>query len=317
MFNLEDVNNITIIGVGATVDMNAQGYKGEWRHNVNIVGSTNITIKGLKSIRSGGDGFYIGRSSKNKKVYCENITLDGVMAQSNRRQGLSIISVKKCKVINSKFLNTSGTAPAAGIDLEPDKPDEFLEDILIRNCFFKHNDGGGILFALPRLRSGARITVEIDRCKSIQDRYGILVVHRQQPSTGKIRISNMTIEQSRLSAILIADYEAGNAPIEILSPKIVNPNMSKSTNKVNAAAISIGIAARAKDIGDVRIENMTLQENVPRVPHALYVFDLKNQRTTIQRRVRFVNSKLTWNRKRGSAIQVSGDSELQDRRELR
>lgn len=46
-----------------------------------------------------------------------------------------VSNIKKCTVINSKFLNTSGTAPAAGIDLEPDTPDEFMENVVIRNCF--------------------------------------------------------------------------------------------------------------------------------------------------------------------------------------
>ena len=65
MFNFQ-VNDITIAGGGATLDMHAKGYQGEWRHNVNIVELTNITIKGLKSARSSGDEFYIGRSCKNK-----------------------------------------------------------------------------------------------------------------------------------------------------------------------------------------------------------------------------------------------------------
>jgi polygalacturonase len=139
MFNLNGITDVKISGKGAILDMNAQTYLGEWRHNVVIQGSRNITIQGLKCIRAGGDGFYIGRGLKNQITYCQNITLDRVVAESNRRQGLSIISVKGCKIRNSRFLKTSGTAPAAGVDIEPDKLDESLEDISIVNCTFEDN----------------------------------------------------------------------------------------------------------------------------------------------------------------------------------
>jgi hypothetical protein len=308
MFNLNNITNVRIFGKGATLDMNAQKYSGEWRHNVVIQGSSNIIIQGLKCIRAGGDGFYIGRGLKNQRAYCQNITLDRVVAESNRRQGLSIISVKGCKIQNSRFLKTSGTAPAAGIDIEPDNPDESLEDISIINCTFEENDGGAILFAIPRLRNSSPVRIKIIRCKSYRDKYGVYIVERVGSLVGKIEIDNIVIKQSKYSAILITGYDAQAASIYIKSPEIIDPNMSQSTDQINGSAISVGMDDRTgtTQIGNITVEDMRLKESLPRAQSAFYVYDVRNDSTLSPKKIYFLNPKsIQWDKKRGSAIRVT------------
>ncbi|MBK6839737.1 MAG: hypothetical protein IPG90_16910, partial [Bacteroidetes bacterium] len=45
------------------------------------------------------------------------------------------------------FTNTVGTAPQAGVDIEPNRPFERLVDIVFDKCRFTGNAGGGILIA--------------------------------------------------------------------------------------------------------------------------------------------------------------------------
>ena len=50
----------------------------------------------------------------------ENVVLYNVVADNNRRQGLSITDGKKIKVLKSVFNNTMGTVSQSGIDIETD-----------------------------------------------------------------------------------------------------------------------------------------------------------------------------------------------------
>ena len=37
--------------------------------------------------------------------------------------------------------NTGGTEPSAGIDIEPDAPQEKLVNVVLRDCLTEHNTG--------------------------------------------------------------------------------------------------------------------------------------------------------------------------------
>jgi hypothetical protein len=66
-------------------------------------------------------------------------------------QGMSIISVVGMVVSNSTFSNTNGTAPQFGIDLEPNRVEDELQDVHITGCRFIGNVGGGIMMGLHKL----------------------------------------------------------------------------------------------------------------------------------------------------------------------
>lgn len=59
------------------------------------------------------------------------------------RQGMSVISAVNLTVENTIFSNTAGTAPAAGVDLEPDFPHEALVNVTFKGCACVGNAGGG------------------------------------------------------------------------------------------------------------------------------------------------------------------------------
>lgn len=113
------------------------GKGGEWGFGIDIKGSTSIYISNISVSNCWGDGFYVGGESS-------DITLDGVTASKNRRQGLSITSCDRILVVNSKFTLTSGTAPSAGIDVEPNKGEK-VSNVSIENCEINDNAGCGIL----------------------------------------------------------------------------------------------------------------------------------------------------------------------------
>ena len=62
---------------------------------------------------------------------------------------MTILDGKKIFIINSEFSSTNGTAPQAGIDIEPDSAVNAYtcEDITVSNCTFKSNVGNGVVAA--------------------------------------------------------------------------------------------------------------------------------------------------------------------------
>lgn len=186
------IENVTIRGYGATVRMNKQDYmagmvlnpehegpkrkwfghyeKAEGRHAFSIRGCTNIDILGLTIRDSGGDGIYIAGGSGFD--FCKNVHIKDVVCDNNYRQGISIISAVDLLVEDSRFENTWGTAPSAGVDIEPNEATDKLQNITFRNCQFNDNFGEGIeLYLISQRNKPDDISILFDRC-SVTSRWG-------------------------------------------------------------------------------------------------------------------------------------------------
>lgn len=128
-------SNVRILGYGATFAMNKAEYTGEWRCALRVHSSQNITVEGLVLRDAPGDGLYIGKTLSGRPLpnYCTNITVRNVVCDNNKRNGMSVISVDGLLVEGCAFNNTSGTAPEAGVDFEPNSPDQRLSNIVVRD----------------------------------------------------------------------------------------------------------------------------------------------------------------------------------------
>ena len=97
---------------------------------------------------SGGDGIYIQNAS--------DVSVIRVDSNDHYRQGMSVIDVSGLTVLNSSFRNTNGTAPMAGIDIEPSNGIDQIEQIKISNCLMANNSGSGIDISLGFIISQPR-----------------------------------------------------------------------------------------------------------------------------------------------------------------
>ena len=152
LMTLYECNNVKIIGYGATFKMQKSEYialnNSEHRHCIQLISCNFIDIYGLKLMDSGGDGIIVASyTGITTQRYSANIFLKDLWCDNNYRQGISVISVQHLRVENCWFTNTIGTAPQAGVDIEPNQPFERLIDIVFDKCRFTGNAGGGILIA--------------------------------------------------------------------------------------------------------------------------------------------------------------------------
>ncbi len=171
LFSAIDKQNVTIRGYGATLRMRKKDYqsdayqRAEWRMGLRFMGCKNVLVEGVRVESSGGDGIYVGSSGKLR--WCENVTIRDSVCHDNHRQGISVISAQNLLIENCVFSGTDGTAPEAGIDLEPDSPDERLVNCVIRNCVMENNQGHEILVYLkPFTNETEPVSIYFENCHS-------------------------------------------------------------------------------------------------------------------------------------------------------
>lgn len=134
------------------------GSTGEQGHCVAILGSSDCSVQGVRIADAWGDGIYLGVSggTGNTDISIRDVSVSGV-----RRNGMSITSAVRCAVDRCTFEDTNGTAPQAGLDIEPN-PGGYATDIKITGCSFLSNVSYGMLLAHV---AGAVISgVAIDGC---------------------------------------------------------------------------------------------------------------------------------------------------------
>lgn len=147
IFHFNDVENAHVLGGHLQGERYAHriptdGRLGEWGAGLVMRGARHAAIENVTAREFWGDGFYVGGSSQNVK-FC------AVVADKNRRQGMSITDVDTIVVQDSVFKNTHGTPPQDGIDIEPwgqeNEPiREHVKNVTIRRSQFINNAGRGI-----------------------------------------------------------------------------------------------------------------------------------------------------------------------------
>jgi parallel beta-helix repeat protein len=152
---IQAASNVRITGGAIVGDLDEhKASVGEWGMGIAVRNSHGVTLENIHVSKCWGDGIYIGSTSNDDNGACSGLVLRGIVAQSNRRQGVSIVACRGALVDSCSFLDTAGTAPAAGIDLEPNAG-QSVQRVKITNCVARGNQGTG--FQLYAKEAGARI----------------------------------------------------------------------------------------------------------------------------------------------------------------
>lgn len=155
-FAIFERKNVVFLGYGASISMHKQDYQkqpyveSQWRHLMSIRSSQDIRIEGLTLNGSGGDGIYLGRTNSGIP-WNEDITLRNLEIINHHRQGISVISARNLLAENLRISDTSGHSPEAGIDLEPNRQGEVLDNLIFRNIISENNRGAAFQVSLQNL----------------------------------------------------------------------------------------------------------------------------------------------------------------------
>ena len=280
LLNARDISDLAIRGYGATVRMQKEDYisgdvlerlgwnrwfgaykKAEGRMTLRLRGSTNVGVYGLTLRDSGGDGIYVHD--------CKNIRIQDVVCDNNYRQGISVIEVDGLTVENSVFKNTWGTPPAAGLDIEPDRPTQGIRHVAFRNCRFEDNYGDGIELNLARMRSEAGdVSILFDNCRVSSRRgTGIRVSKvRDDGPGGLIEFRNCVVENTEGYGIKVNDKSAAKARVKFVNCAVRNvANNRKYSGAWTPVWIGMGGGANAaKQQGGIEFVNCSVEDRYDR-----------------------------------------------------
>jgi hypothetical protein len=263
MIFMYQVQNVTIKGHNVIFrDLKENYTSGQFRHIFSMEGVTNVLIDGISANNSGGDGFYIGTGMQ--KRYSENVKLINIVADNNRRQGISIISGKNIEINNATLSNTSGTSPSAGLDIEPNKSDEILEGIRIRNVITRNNAGAGITCNLNSIANTDRnVDIVISNHLDEGSYYGFCVTNANGNLSGSIIVNNPVWKNSIRNGFIATNYSSSSSSVELHSPTIINANTIGNTSVHLGAAFLVYRATGAtgtSNIGNIHIFNPKIQD---------------------------------------------------------
>lgn len=212
VFKIINSNNVNISGGHLIGDKYTHlGKDGEWGMGVLINDSQNISISNMSIDKMWGDAIYIGSNGKDSNY---NIKLSNIKMDDNRRQGISVISVNKLRANKIYVSNTSGTTPAAGVDIEPNNVNNLVKDIIFKDITTKNNQGSGFHTYFGTFVNSKNIAdIQVINHTDHGSNYGFDALALNNQLKGKITITNANYVQSKLSNLCIGDFDTQNFSI--------------------------------------------------------------------------------------------------------
>jgi parallel beta-helix repeat protein len=194
----QDISGSAIKGGTIAGDRSAHtGTTGEWGMGITIKGACQgLTLFSLTLRECWGDGLYIAGGS--------NLFIKSLVCDHNRRQGVSIVNGCNIQIVNSQFINTDGTLPAYGLDLEPNQGCE-IRNVQIESCLCENNSGGGISSAVPFANTGKASLQNVILQDSTLQNNGFKSIDGKQPG---LAVANMQ-GFSALDCIIKGNAENG------------------------------------------------------------------------------------------------------------
>jgi Right handed beta helix region len=232
-------SNVTITGADATLSVfhmrKAEYTSGESRHCLVIQNASNVTVSGISCNDSGGDGLYVRAST--------NVTVQDSIFNNNRRQGSSVTGqVNHIYYYRDHFTNTNGTAPQAGIDIEPNAPSDFLLDVKIEDCYTDANAGDGIMVSTWLMDPTSKpIDVTVLRNHATGNgRFGYSGQNNDPSNApGTILIQDSFSDQSGSYGAAGYFYEGNGAALIFKNLTVTNPHMAGPTVYGDNAAVGV------------------------------------------------------------------------------
>jgi hypothetical protein len=138
------------------------GITGEWGHCIDIrQGGDRCLVRNTSVLNAWGDGMFISGHPADASI--ENVIADG-----NRRQGLTINDALRPRVIGGIYRNSGSIShadPSGGILIEPDRGTErTVVDALLEGVLFSGNRGVGFWAS----SNGRPVSCTLDRCRAVQ-----------------------------------------------------------------------------------------------------------------------------------------------------
>lgn len=259
-----DKSNVEIWGGIFNGDHANQTPTGQ-EHCLDFRGSTKVIVRGTKCINAGGDGLYIGPTGT--QLFCEDMTIDSIVCDGNYRQGISLTSGKNINIINPILKNTSGTTPAAGIDIEPNTNADFLQGIKIENANTIDNDGIGIVVSVNQLDGSAvPHDITISNCTSLRDEIGFAMMRATGAMEVVVSFNNCKAIYSNKNGFLFRAQDAPRSEVHDCYSLNCGQSGAGATKYDSGFAIFDEAADGMTTMGNVHLYDCFAEDNDANMP---------------------------------------------------
>ena len=251
LLRVDRADSVTILGRGATFQMFKREYEliSEFRHCLDLFGATNVLVRDLTLVGAPGDGILIGPAftvtdgEAIGDVPCRNITVVNCTMDDNNRQGMSVTDVIGLRIDSCRFINTSGTAPQAGIDFEPFETFQRMQDIVVTNSLFEGNNAPGVLVGCVDLdATSPPMDIVMDGCtfrdngRDLDQNLSGIAVSNKTRAPGSFIVRNSLIEDEPRSGINVRQYAEG---IDVRFENVVLRNTALTPLNTSAGPILV------------------------------------------------------------------------------
>jgi hypothetical protein len=268
--------NVTLTGYGATLRMRRGDYAGpdyqkaEWRHVLDLRSCEHVRIRGLTLAESGGDGIYLGTAKAG--VANKDIQIQDVVCEKNYRQGISVINAEDLLIEDCVLRDTAGTPPQAGIDFEPNRPDERLVNCTVRRCASENNAGGGFLVSvLPLNAASAPVSLRFENCRSVGDGPHAVAIYTgnlpDKAVRGTIEFTDCRFEASKNAGVLVGNKPAAACRLRFVRCALLDV---AAANEHGAPIVFMADANAGEPLGGVAFEDCTIRDRMQRKPILLH-----------------------------------------------
>ena len=239
MLLLKDIENVTIYNpqLNGRRDLNS-ATDGEWGMGIYMQGAKNIKIYNANIENCWGDGMAFGKGTEND--YCEDIYISFAKVNNNRRNGYSLASIKNFYAVTLISMNTNGTSPQKGLDIEPNDNNEYLENIHIEN-YISINDTFGVGFYLNSMANSSNKVSIIINNLFIEGGSGLSIkgygTSDNDKLDGNIIINNYYVKEVRAQGMTI--YKQKSFPyVKINNMTAENPFQNYDSSSAYSTIIS-------------------------------------------------------------------------------
>lgn len=277
ILHLQNINNTTINRPQIIGERDDHiGDSGEWGMGIHIENVNGVVINQPSVKDCWGDGIYVGNN-------VQNTTINEPICDNNRRQGISVVSGRNVYINNPVCINTNGTSPESGIDIEPNDDVSYMNNIVINNPYTENNNGGGIICSLRQLANkGFYTSIEIINHRDVGSGYGF-GSHYSINCEGVVKNSSPIYCNNKGSALFFDEHGASGVKTLVNSPTIINPqtNGNGISPKYSSAITVIRDDNRVSSyaMGNIEITDITFEDVDNEKNYAL--FALYDHRTDV------------------------------------
>lgn len=213
---LQGVVDVRIFGGRIEGDRDTHlGAGGEWGMCLKLIDVENVYIESVALKACWGDGLYLGV----KKYQSRMVWIEGVLADGNRRNGITVVAGENVVVSNSVSVRNSGAAPEAGLDIEPNRAGDVLRGVRVLNLQTRENGGPGLQVGLGKLNEGSSaFQIELDGHRDVGSATGVLLSNGS--AKGLIDVKGGVWEGQKKRRVVIRDRSVTSRWIRYSTPEL-------------------------------------------------------------------------------------------------